>query len=186
MNAPQALRLLLTTLMLLTSVAAHSKDTVLITGANRGIGFEFARQYAELGWTVIATCRSPATAENLNALAASHENVTVEALDVNDHEAIDALAKKYSETAIDVLLNNAGMLGDTGGQNVFGQIDYAVMEQVYRTNTLGPIKMAEAFVEHVAASDQKRSLPLPAEPRRFLVYRYERICAFLPVSMPTD
>jgi len=130
--------------------------SVLITGSNRGIGLEFARQYADLGWTVIATCRTPTAADELNSIASAHPNVTVEQLDVSNHAAIDALAGKYRGTAIDVLLNNAGMLGDIAGQNKFGEINYAVMEQVYRTNTLGPIKMAEAFLEHVAASEQKK------------------------------
>lgn len=130
--------------------------TVLITGSNRGIGLEFARQYADQGWTVIATCRTPTAADELNSIAAEHTSVTVEKLDVSDHAAIDALAEKYQGTAIDVLLNNAGMLGAPTGQNKFGEIDYSVMEQVYRTNTLGPLKMAEAFLEHVAASKQKK------------------------------
>lgn len=154
----------LSTLLAIVVLAASSlaqadtsqSPTVLITGSNRGIGLEFARQYADLGWTVIATCRTPAAADDLNELAAAHTNVTVERLDVSDHSAIDALADKYRGTAIDVLLNNAGMLGDPTHQNNFGEIDYATMEQVYRTNTLGPLKIAEAFVEHVAASEQKK------------------------------
>ena len=136
--------------------AQQTAPTVLITGSNRGIGLEFARQYAALGWQVLATCRTPATADELNTLAARSDNVTVEALDVSDHAAIDALAQKYRGVAIDVLLNNAGMLGDTTAQNVFGELDYAVLEQVYRVNTLGPLKMAEAFLDHVAASEQKK------------------------------
>lgn len=129
---------------------------VLITGSNRGIGLEFTRQYAEQGWHVVATCRSPAGAVDLNALAAQYQRVTVEGLDVTDHSAIDALAHKYRGVAIDVLLNNAGMLGDPKKQNHLGDLDYEVMQQVYRTNTLGPLKMAEAFLDHVAASQQKK------------------------------
>ncbi len=144
------------TILSVAHAATAASPTVLVTGSNRGIGLEFVRQYAELGWTVIATCRTPAAASELNRIAAAHVNVTVERLDVSDHAEIDALAAKYRGTAIDVLLNNAGMLGKPAGQNEFGEIDYAVMEQVYRTNTLGPIKMAEAFLEHVAASEQKK------------------------------
>ena len=151
--------LLIATLLAATPVAvtaAPEAPTVLITGSNRGIGLEFVRQYADLGWSVIATCRTPETADALNELAAQFPKVIVEKLDVNDHAAIDAMADKYSGTAIDVLLNNAGMLGATEAQNEFGKLDYAVMEQVYRTNTIGPLKMAEAFLDHVAASDQKK------------------------------
>ena len=64
-------------------------SVVLITGANRGLGLEFARQYAADGWEIIACCRTPADADELNALAAENPAVTVEALDVNDNDAID-------------------------------------------------------------------------------------------------
>ena len=130
--------------------------TVLITGSNRGIGLEFTKQYAELGWTVIATSRSPADDVELQSLAEKHSNVTVETLDVTDHAQIEALADKYKDTPIDVLLNNAGILG--GGREVqtIGNIDFESMEQVYKTNAVGPMKMAEAFLDHVAASEQKK------------------------------
>ncbi len=142
----------------LACVSAHTAQaaTVLITGSNRGIGLEFAKQYAEKGWTVIATSRTPADDTDLQTLAEAHGNVTVEALDVTDHAQIDALAAKYEGTPIDVLLNNAGILG--GGREVqtIGAIDFESMEWVYKTNAIGPMKMAEAFLEHVAASEQKK------------------------------
>lgn len=140
---------------LLLSTAANAA-TVLITGSNRGIGLEFARQYAELGWDVIATSRTPADDDDLQALAKEHDNLRIEALDVSDHDQIDALAAKLEGTSIDVLLNNAGILG--GGRDVqtIGNIDFESMEQVYKTNAIGPMKMAEAFLEHVAASEQKK------------------------------
>jgi len=129
--------------------------TVLITGANRGIGLEYARQYAAKGHTVIATARRPAEATELNALAAQNKNVKVEALDVTDLAAIDALAAKYKGTAIDVLVNNAGVTGFPEKQN-FGQIDYGSFGDVMNTNVRGPLKMTEAFIEHVAASPTKK------------------------------
>lgn len=149
------LTLLAAGIALLAVQNAHAA-TVLITGSNRGIGLEFAKQYAEKGWTVIATSRSPADDADLQALAEAHSNLTVEALDVTDHAQIDALAKKYEGTPIDVLLNNAGILG--GGREVqtIGNIDFESMEWVYKTNAVGPMKMAEAFLEHVAASEQKK------------------------------
>ena len=134
---------------------------ILITGANRGLGLEFARQYAADGWHVIACCRKPAEADDLQALAAEHAEVVVEQLDVNDFAAIDALAQKYTGTAIDVLLNNAGVIGPLPiAENItrqhFGKMEYDVWVDVLRTNTFAPVKMAEAFLEHVAASDQKK------------------------------
>ncbi len=133
--------------------------TVLITGSSRGIGFEFARQYADKGWTVIATCRTPETADALQNLAVQYSNITIEQLDVTDHEAIESLAARYEGRAIDVLLNNAGINPGRGPQT-FGEIDYEVFDQIIHTNTTGPLKMAEAFADHVAASDQKKIMTL--------------------------
>jgi NAD(P)-dependent dehydrogenase (short-subunit alcohol dehydrogenase family) len=129
--------------------------TVLITGANRGIGLQLATNYAARGWTVIATARKPEKADDLNALAEAHENLTVEYLDLLDHKGIDKLANKLKDVPIDVLLNNAAMLGDPAAQD-FGNFDYKLMEQVYAVNTVGTMKMSEAFFEHVAASEQKK------------------------------
>jgi NAD(P)-dependent dehydrogenase (short-subunit alcohol dehydrogenase family) len=129
--------------------------TVLITGASRGIGLEFARYYAAQGWNVIATARNPAEARGLQELARERGNVRVEALDVTNHAQIDALAARLRGTPIDVLLNNAAI--SAGLQNeAFGRFRYDLFEEVLRTNTIAPLKMAEAFVEHVAASGQKK------------------------------
>jgi NAD(P)-dependent dehydrogenase (short-subunit alcohol dehydrogenase family) len=135
--------------------AEPAKPTVLITGSSRGIGFELARQYAEQGWGVIATARNPAGAEALQDLAKAHDNLVIEALDVTDFEQIDALAEQYRGVPIDVLINNAGILGDNNKQK-FGTFDYSAFDAVMAVNTKGPIKMVEAFVDHVAASDQKK------------------------------
>jgi NAD(P)-dependent dehydrogenase (short-subunit alcohol dehydrogenase family) len=137
------------------STAADYTPTVLITGANKGIGLEFARQYAARGHRVIATARDPAAATELNELSKSNSSVIVEKLDVTDHSAIDALAAKYKSTPIDLLINNAGISG--GSQNqMFGKMNYEVYEEVLRVNTIGPLKMAEAFMPHVMASRDKR------------------------------
>lgn len=136
-------------------VKAADQPTILITGSNRGIGLEFTRQYAVNNWNVIATCRTPSEAHALNALAAEHSNITIEKLDVTDFEAIDALAAKYDGTAIDVLLNNAGITGGAENQ-LFGDLKYDVFYDVMHVNVIGPLKMAEAFIEHVKASNQKK------------------------------
>lgn len=134
---------------------AQPAHTVLITGANRGIGLEFVRQYADRGWRVIATTRDPASATELAALAATHKNVVLEKLDVADHPGIDALAKKYQGQPIDVLINNAGLMrGPDKGQMV-GTIDYAEFERFYRINAMGPLKVSEAFFPNVKASEMK-------------------------------
>ena len=143
-------------------------STVLITGANRGIGLEFSRQYADDGWTVIACCRDPdgEGAEDLRAIASSSDGrVSIEAMDMLDHGSIDAVAKKYAGTAIDVLINNAGIIGPVPIQDHldaqhFGTIDYEVWDQVIRTNTFAPIKMAEVFLDNVLAGDEKKIITL--------------------------
>ena len=151
---------LLAAFMLITAALADGhtgaeQNTVFITGANRGIGLEFVRQYADLGWKVIATCRNPDGADELNAIAASHGNVTVEKLDLLDHAGIDALAVEYADQPIDILLNNAGLMrGPDKGQMV-GSIDYDEFLLFYRINAMGPLKVSEAFYPNVKQSDLK-------------------------------
>jgi len=136
-----------------TAYPESNPQTVLITGANRGIGFEFVRQYAARGVKVIATCRNPDTADALNAFAAAQDNVTVERLDLVDLEGIDALAAKYAGQPIDVLINNAALMRGPDPGQTFGSIDYAWFDEWYHTNTRGPLKVTEAFWPHVVASD---------------------------------
>lgn len=135
--------------------------TVLITGANRGLGLEFTTQYLQDGWEVIACCRDPDAAEELKALAKDHHALSIEALDVTDFDAIDALAERYSGKEIDVLLNNAGIIGalpiaENIQRQFFGSVDYELWAEVMRTNTFAPVKMTEAFLDNVAASEQKK------------------------------
>ena len=138
-------------------------ETVLITGANAGIGLEFAKQYAMRGSTVIATHRRDQTPETLAELSAEYANVRVERMDVSVHEEIDALAAKLADTPIDIVINNAAIwtignrndLADRAAQG-FGTLDYAQFDLFMRTNVAGPIKVAEAFFEQVKASEQKK------------------------------
>ena len=130
------------------------QKTVLITGANRGLGLEFARQYAESGWRVIAACRQPAQAHELISLAEMYPDVQIEVLDVADFAQIDALSALLAEDAIDVLLNNAGVYGDSA-QHGFGSLDYQAWAQTLAVNTLAPVKMAEAFLPQLERSQKK-------------------------------
>jgi len=119
--------------------------TVMITGANRGLGLEFTRQYAADGWTVIATCRDPF---NPGELATIDGDIQVHGLDVGNHPQVDRLARDLGDTAIDVLINNAGIYGprDYDAET----IDYAAWEEVFRINTFAPLKVATAFADHVS------------------------------------
>jgi NAD(P)-dependent dehydrogenase (short-subunit alcohol dehydrogenase family) len=141
--------------------------TVLITGAGRGLGLEFVRQYAADGWSVLAGARDPAKYAELEALTrAAAGRIRAFALDVVNHTSIDALAEQLAGTPIDVLINNAGTMGaqSFAGQGMqaqrFGMSDYADWTRTFKVNTLAPMKMAEAFVEHVAASAQKKIITL--------------------------
>ena len=130
--------------------------TVLITGANRGLGLEFARQYAARNYRIIATARDPDKAVELQALKARYPALTIEQLDVTDLAQIDVLAGKYRGQPIDILINNAGVTGDPFETQVFGKIDYAAFDQVMHVNALAPLKMTEAFIANIEAGNQKK------------------------------
>ncbi len=139
-----------------TGAAAAPETTVLITGANRGLGLEFARQYAARDYRVIATARRPDEATELQALKARHPKLVIEQLDVTDFAGIDALAGKYRDQPIDILINNAGVTGEPFQTQVFGKIDYKAFDPVMHVNVLAPLKMTEAFIGNVEASRQKK------------------------------
>lgn len=137
--------------------------TVLVTGANRGIGLEFVRQYASEGWDVIACCRTPDKAEQLTELADQYDDhIHLETVDLDDHATIDALAQQYSGKPIDVLINNAATVQprDPNMEQIyrqkFGTLDYEAWAQVFRINTMGAAKMAESFVANLKLGDQKK------------------------------
>jgi NAD(P)-dependent dehydrogenase (short-subunit alcohol dehydrogenase family) len=122
--------------------------TVLVTGANRGLGLEFARQYVADGWRVIACCRSPKDAPELNKLG---RKVEVHALDVTSQDSIRHLAKALAGTPIDVLINNAGLHGD---RRAFGETDVELWKRIFEVNTIAPAQILAALLENVAASPQ--------------------------------
>lgn len=128
--------------------------TTLVTGANRGLGLEFVRQYAADGWTVHAACRDPAKARALKDVArASGGRVTVHALDVGSRDGVRALAKSLAGEPIDVLVNNAGVYG--GDRQGFGKVDDGAWDATIRTNALGPLMVTEALIANVAAGEAK-------------------------------
>ena len=123
---------------------AADMPTALVTGASRGIGREFVRQYRAAGWRVIATCRDP---------AASDLDGDVLPLDVADPAGVAALGRSLVAETIDLLINNAGISGPRGYS--VGSIPFDAWEQVLRTNTLGPLRVAEALLDAVARSDRR-------------------------------
>lgn len=113
--------------------------TILITGANRGLGLEFVRHYAAQGWEVLATVRDP-----LAGKAASQAGAKVFVADMGDEKSIARLAQSLTGTRLDILLLNAGIYGENQD---FGAVDAQAFHKVMQVNVLGPLKMAEAFVD---------------------------------------
>ncbi len=130
-------------------------STVLITGANRGIGLEFCRQYAADGWRVLACSRNPAKADALAKLATLHPAlIELHALDVAEPAQVERLARQLERETIDLLINNAGIYPASDSKG-FGHTDYAEWMQAFRINTMAPLKMAEAFAAQLARGRNK-------------------------------
>jgi len=156
-------------LMALIAVAAGCAstdamaETVLITGANQGIGLEFAKEYAARGWTVIATHRRTTTPESLATLAAKYPKVRIERMDVTDAAQIRALGAKLKGVPIDILLSNAGLvrtdpLDKPGGNTnqIFGTLDFKLLDDFIHTNVAGPLMISQTFINNLKASRQKK------------------------------
>jgi NAD(P)-dependent dehydrogenase (short-subunit alcohol dehydrogenase family) len=146
-----------------------SGETVLITGANSGLGLEFAKQYAAKGWTVIATHRRREPPQTLAELAAKYPKVRVETLDVTDLEQAKSLAAKLADVPIDVLVNNAGVYNDRSGcasgddacpgsyqTQSFGQLDFTLLDTIMDVNIKGPLIVSQTFYPNVKASTLKK------------------------------
>jgi NAD(P)-dependent dehydrogenase (short-subunit alcohol dehydrogenase family) len=134
-------------------------QTVMITGANSGLGLELARQYAKSGWQVIAVHRRDSTPQTLVDLGKKYPNVRAERMNVANEAEVHALARKLKDVPIDVLINNAA---DThiGDSQRFGQLDYRRGEEVLSTNVLGPLLVSEAFLPQIEAGKQKKIISI--------------------------
>mgnify|MGYP000306616733 CR=1 FL=1 len=128
-------------------------STILITGTNRGIGLELARRFAAANWRVLACCRQPEHASDLQALAGQHSNIEIFQLNVTDYTQVAALSEQLKDTPIDILLSNAGLYGPKAYG--FGDVDPQAWREVLEVNTVAPLMLAQAFVQQVAASQRK-------------------------------
>ena len=136
-----------------------STYSVLITGANRGLGLEFTKQYAADGWNVLACCRHPQSALALQALTQAHSNIKIHTLDVADFAQIDTLAIQLIDETIDVLINNAGVYPTSS----FGDTNYDEWANGFKINSMAPLKMAEAFVQHITRGQLKKIATLTSK-----------------------
>lgn len=127
---------------------------VLITGASRGLGYEFASQYLADGWRVFASCRDPANAGKLQSLAQDpRDTLRIFGLDVTSADSVRDAAAELKDVVIDVLINNAGIAGKQG--QTAGNVDYDNWAHVLDVNAMGPMRVTEAFAEHIARSARK-------------------------------
>jgi NAD(P)-dependent dehydrogenase (short-subunit alcohol dehydrogenase family) len=142
--------------------------TALVTGANRGLGLEYARQLAAAGWRVLACARRADAPELAAVVAAAAGRVEALALDVTDAAAVDALAARLRGTPIDLLLNNAGTTGPSGtpGATAYQRLDrmdYGIWRDILEVNLLGAFRVATAFRGHVAASGRRLIVNLSSD-----------------------
>jgi len=129
-------------------------SAVLITGANRGIGLEFAHQYSADEWEVFAACRDRSGARQLQEMARrSAARLTTIPMDVTSSESVRSAAKQLGTVAIDLLINNAGTAGMPGQRT--GDVDYENWVRVLDVNTMGPLRVIEAFAGHIARSRRR-------------------------------
>lgn len=128
--------------------------TVLITGANRGLGLEHARRYAQRGVEVFATARSPGSADALHALAAAYPGrFTVLHYDAADPHAPASIKEALADTPLDLLLANAGAVGESG--QALGNIHVEAVLELIRINALAPLKLVEALIYNITLSERK-------------------------------
>ena len=126
--------------------------TILVTGANRGIGLELVKQYAKLNCTVLACCRDPNHALELQSLKQDHKSIRIYQLDVSNEDDIKQISEQLKNEKIDILFNNAGI---SGQDNPFGEITYTDLISTFKVNTIGPVLLMQALHKQVINSKNK-------------------------------
>lgn len=134
--------------------------TVLITGANRGIGLEFTKQYLARGETVVATCRDPQAATELMALSESGSQLTVLTLDVADGASLAGFTARLGNTPIDIFINNAGIYGPRTG---FGDLNEAQWADVFQVNSSAPLILTQIVIDNLRAGALKKMVFLTSK-----------------------
>ena len=139
-----------------------AQKNYLVTGANRGLGLEFTKQILHAGHNVYAACRNTNDIDDLNEVSGKYkDSLIIVKLDINDHDSILKLNKKLKNVSIDVMINNAGIIGplpyfENTFKQHYGTIDYDVWADVFKTNLFGPVKMAETFLDQIEKGQDKK------------------------------
>lgn len=126
----------------------NSTETVFITGANRGIGLALVKKFKKEGYTIIATARKPSKSIELESLG-----VRIEQLDVTEPESVKKMAERLKGVKIDILINNAGILGNDSSK--FKDLDIDKIAHTLNVNTLGPIRVTQALLPQLSLSNKK-------------------------------
>jgi NAD(P)-dependent dehydrogenase (short-subunit alcohol dehydrogenase family) len=133
--------------------------TLFITGASRGLGLEFVKQYAIDGWNVIASCRNPDEAKSLQSLKRNHPNISIIKLDVANFDEIHQLAESLKNVTIDLLINNAGIYLDRTSD----KINVEDWMETFKVNSIAPVLLINAFKNHLANSELKKAVTLSSK-----------------------
>ena len=139
-----------------------AQKNYLVTGANRGLGLEFTKQILQAGHNVYAACRNTNDIDDLNEFSEKYkDSLIIVKLDINNHDSILKLNKKLKNVSIDVMINNAGIIGplpyfENTFKQHYGTIDYDVWADVFKTNLFGPVKMAETFLDQIEKGQDKK------------------------------
>ena len=137
--------------------------TVLITGANRGIGLELVRRYAAAGNDVLACCREPATAKALNALADKQKKVRVHGVHVAEAGSVAALKTEIGAKPIDILINNAGMQGPAPQRQSLAEMDFDGWAETFAVNSMAPLRVLQAFRANLAAAKSPKAVTITSQ-----------------------
>lgn len=146
----------LTFILLLLCTCCLNAKTIVITGANRGIGLEFAKQFAQKGYQVIGTARNPERATELKSLG-----VKVEKLDVTNQQSIDQFAQRLNGIPIDILINNAGVL--LGRNDKLKDLDFKEVETTFLVNSVGPLRVTQALLPNLMKGKEKKIVNISSQ-----------------------
>ena len=133
--------------------------TVLVTGANRGLGYEFVKQYSENGFDVLACCRNVHEAKKLKELQGISDNIKIYELDVGNIKIIKNLSQQLQNETIDVLINNAGIYRSS----TIGNINYDEWIESFKVNTIAPYQIVENFLNQIINSDLKKVVSITSK-----------------------